>query len=253
MITLSSDFDWPYPAAMKGVIASRCDARLIDVTHQFPRGELRTTAFWLGEILPYFPPSVHLVVVDPGVGTDRDILVVRAGDHLLVGPDNGVLAHPASCLGGPRKAFALQEIESDSETFHGRDVFAPLAAELHGMDPADVGSLDSLIEREEIDAIRFPDPEVDDDTAKGTVLVIDGFGNVITNLPGSVLADRMGRSVRVNDESVPVRPSYGHVPVGARLATVGSHGNVELAVNQGRGSTAFDLESGDSVTVNRES
>ena len=98
MITLSSDFGAPYPAAMKGVIARACDARLVDVSHEFPRQDVSTAAFWLTQTLPYFPPAVHCVVVDPGVGTDRDALVVRAGEHALVGPDNGVLLPAASMV-----------------------------------------------------------------------------------------------------------------------------------------------------------
>ena len=98
MITLTSDFGSPYPAAMKGVLCTDTDARLVDIAHDFPRQDVRTTAFWLREVLPYFPPATHLVVVDPGVGTDRAALVIRAGEHVLVGPDNGVLAPVARRL-----------------------------------------------------------------------------------------------------------------------------------------------------------
>ncbi|MFC6729855.1 S-adenosyl-l-methionine hydroxide adenosyltransferase family protein, partial [Natronoarchaeum mannanilyticum] len=100
MITLSSDFGSPYPAAMKGVVLQRTDARLVDVSHTFPRQDVRAAAFWLREILPYFPPATHLVVVDPGVGTDRAAIAVEAGEHVLVGPDNGVLLPAARELAG---------------------------------------------------------------------------------------------------------------------------------------------------------
>ncbi|PSP76248.1 NAD operon protein, partial [Halobacteriales archaeon QS_3_64_16] len=98
MITLSSDFGSPYPAVMKGVLCSRTDTHLVDIAHDFPRQDVRTAAFWLREVLPYFPSAVHLVVVDPGVGTERKALVVRAGEHALVGPDNGILLPAARAL-----------------------------------------------------------------------------------------------------------------------------------------------------------
>jgi len=159
MITLASDFGSPYPAAMRGVIARHSDARLVDVTHDLPRQDVRAAAFWLRETLPWFPPATHLAVVDPGVGTDRAALVVRAGEHLLVGPDNGSLLPPARRLaaGGPPDpvlyrrfdgrddgdtpgdgeatgeiaAYRVDDSGARSATFHGRDVFAPTAALVH--------------------------------------------------------------------------------------------------------------------------
>jgi len=107
MITLSSDFGSPYPAAMKGVILSQSAARLVDVAHDFPRQDVRAAAFWLREVLPHFPPAVHLVVVDPGVGTDRAAIVVRAGDHALVGPDNGVLLPVARALADDLEIYRI--------------------------------------------------------------------------------------------------------------------------------------------------
>ena len=98
MLTLASDFGSPYPAAMKGVLRSRGVADLVDVAHDLPQGDPRAAAFWLRFVLPEFPPGVHLVVVDPGVGTDRAAVCVRAGEHALVGPDNGCLLPPARAL-----------------------------------------------------------------------------------------------------------------------------------------------------------
>ena len=91
MITLTSDFGSPYPAAMKGVMLRQTDAQLVDIAHDLPRQDPRAAAFWLRETVPYFPPAVHLAVVDPGVGTDRRAITIRVGDHALVGPDNGLL------------------------------------------------------------------------------------------------------------------------------------------------------------------
>jgi S-adenosylmethionine hydrolase len=286
MITLSSDFGWPYPAAMKGVLLQRTDARLVDVTHQFPRQDIRASAFWLREVLPFFPAAVHLVVVDPGVGTDRAAVVVRAGGHALVGPDNGVLLPVARRLarwtGGEKDGADGEDTASEgdtvdpgnvdvfrvgeqppagrdpdpgsdwppvpaSSTFHGRDVFAPAAAEVHRHG---VGGLDSAPGFERVETfvdLQFPGATVGTDTATGEVLVVDGFGNAITNVPGRVAADRFGATMYVDGERAPVRDTYARVEPGQRLVTVGSHGNVELAVNRGRGDEAFDVDTGSPI------
>jgi S-adenosylmethionine hydrolase len=256
MITLASDFGTPYPAAMKGAILKRCDARLVDVAHDFPRQNVRAAAFWLTQVLPEFPPSVHLVVVDPGVGTDRDALVIRAGDHLLVGPDNGVLLPPARELasGGNGDdyetdidAYELEIEDPRSSTFHGRDVFAPAAAAVHEAGIDRLPEVDGVMPAEDVTDLRLPDPELGADGAAGEILAIDDFGNSITNVPGDVLDGH--ETVRVDGEAVPVVPSYAHADVGQRVVTVGSHDNVEFAVNQGRGDEAFGLSVGDSVRI----
>jgi S-adenosylmethionine hydrolase len=254
MITLASDFGTPYPAAMKGVILQRTDARLVDVAHDFPRQDVRTAAFWLREVLPYFPPAVHLVVVDPGVGTDRAALAVRAGDHALVGPDNGVLLPAARELAVQADAVEIEvfEVEYEDEatastTFHGRDVFAPAAAEIHAAGVESFHEREDVTPAESYEDLQFPEPELRGSTSLGKVLVVDGFGNVVTNLPGDLLDGR--EEVRINDETAPVARAYAEREVGQRLVTVGSHGNVELAVNQGRGDEAFELSVGDDVRV----
>lgn len=285
MITLTSDFGTPYPAAMKGVVLQRTDARLVDVGHDFPRHDVRTAAFWLRETLPYFPPATHLVVVDPGVGTERDALVLRAGEHTLVGPDNGVLLPAARRLAGGDDLAPGNDIESGngletyvideqrlepveptggtspvvpggntdrgpaSTTFHGRDVFAPAAAAVHEGDPDRLESL-AVLEPADADPVdlTLPDATVDEDgRAVGEVLVVDDFGNVITNVPGTYLESR--EQIVANDDRVPVGDTFADVPTGDRLATVGSHGYVELDVNQGRGDEAFTLEVGDRVEL----
>ena len=251
MITLSSDFGSPYPAAMKGVILSRTDARLVDIAHDFPRQNVRAAAFWLREVLPWFPPAVHLVVVDPGVGTDRAALVIRAGDHALVGPDNGVLLPAARVLAGDRpiSVFEVQIDDPASHTFHGRDVFAPAAARVHEVGVDAIESVDGLEAVDDVVEFQFAEPVIGTASATGEVLVVDGFGNAITNVPGAVLDDRYGRSIEVNGEAVPVERSYAHVGPGDRLVTVGSHGYVELAVNRGRGDESFDISAGDDLRL----
>ena len=251
MITLASDFGSPYPAAMRGVVCSRCDARLVDVTHDLPRQDVRAGAFWLREVLPWFPPAVHCAVVDPGVGTDRAAVVVRAGEHALVGPDNGLLLPAARELAdpdSPPEVFEWCVADPASSTFHGRDVFAPAAATVHEADR--VEALDRATPADDYVDLRLPDAEVYDGGATGEVLVVDGFGNVITNVPGAVLDGR--DRVDVNGETYPVVPSYAHRDPGEALVTVASHGNVELAVNRGRGETAFGLGAGDRVALSWE-
>ncbi|MFB6133259.1 MAG: S-adenosyl-l-methionine hydroxide adenosyltransferase family protein [Halanaeroarchaeum sp.] len=243
MITLSSDFGSPYPAAMKGAILRRTDARLVDVAHDFPRQDVRAAAFWLREVLPQFPPAVHLAVVDPGVGTGRAVLAIAAGDHVLVGPDNGLLLPAARRIATDEPAvYAVDHGDPDSSTFHGRDVFAPLAADVHDGRPEIFDGDGRFSLAEDYESIAFPDPVWVDDEIRGEVLVVDGFGNAITNVPGHVLDGLFGSSVGVNDATVPVRRTYGAVDPGDRLVTVGSHGNVELAVNRGRGDDSFGVD-----------
>ncbi|MEZ3164576.1 SAM-dependent chlorinase/fluorinase [Halorubrum sp. RMP-47] len=277
MITLTSDFGSPYPAAMKGVIRRHTDAELIDVAHDLPRGDPRAAAFWLRFVLPEFPPAVHCAVVDPGVGTDRDALVVRAGEHVIVAPDNGLAMPPARALATDESDFEVWTLAVDdpaSETFHGRDVFAPAAArvrtaldeaasaEAGAADSAGDGSLDAdaiaaalsglddLAPASDPVDIHFPEPSVERDDGDaiaidGEVLAIDRFGNVITNVPGDLVRDRDW--LRVNGDLTPVAETFGAVDPGERLVTVGSHGYAECDVNDGRGDGAFDLRPGDAV------
>jgi S-adenosylmethionine hydrolase len=262
MITLSSDFGSPYPGAMKGVISQWTDTRLIDVSHDLPRQDLRQSAFWLRETLPYFPPAVHLAVIDPGVGTDRDAVVIRAGEHALVGPDNGVLLPVARALGGEHVEIFRVETRDESvegtdrtawpprlasSTFHGRDVFAPAAARVHEIGIDSLDEDEGLSRLDEYESIRFPEPVVSETAATGTVLAVDDFGNAITNIPGSFVEGAFGGEIRTNDTTVALRRSYARVDHGDPLVTVGSHGNVELAVNRGRGDEAFGVAAGEDV------
>ncbi|MFD1571755.1 SAM hydrolase/SAM-dependent halogenase family protein [Halorubrum laminariae] len=269
MITLTSDFGSPYPAAMKGVIRRHTSAELIDVAHDLPRGDPRAAAFWLRFVLPEFPPAVHCAVIDPGVGTGRDALVVRAGSHVVVAPDNGLAMPPARALAAAEDDVDIWTIDVDdppSATFHGRDVFAPTAARVHGAlaDETD-GSVSEMGPTAVVDALAgledlspapdpvdlvFPEPSVerDDDgvtAVDGEVLAIDRFGNVITNVPGELIAERDW--IRVDGDLTPVVETFGAVDPGERLVTVGSHGYVECDVNDGRGDGAFDARPGDSV------
>lgn len=245
MITLASDFGSPYPAAMKGVICQRTDARIEDIAHDLPRQDVRAAAFWLTQTLPYFPPAVHCVVVDPGVGTDRAALVVRAGDHALVGPDNGVLLPAARELADDIEVFRWSYEDPESSTFHGRDVFAPAAATVHNHGVTGLAELPRTSRTDGYVDRRFPTPTINRDRAHGEVLVVDDFGNAITNISGEELAAHASEEVTVNGWRASVRRAYAGVEAGEALVTVGSHGNVELAVNRGRGDEAFGVAAGD--------
>jgi S-adenosylmethionine hydrolase len=262
MLTLASDFGSPYPAAMKGVILGRTDARLVDVAHDLPRQDVRAAAFWCRETLPYFPPAVHLVVVDPGVGTDRDAVVVRAGAHAIVAPDNGVALPAARRIANAADAdvdcFRYAYSDPASSTFHGRDVFAPAAATVHEAGVDAVESLDATTVIESFEPAespesavdcRFPSADVADDTARGEVLAVDDFGNAITNVPGTFLDGREGSTLSVNGTTATVTRAFADVAAGERLVTVGSHGFVECDVNRGRGDDAFGLAPGDDVRL----
>ncbi|MCG1002220.1 MULTISPECIES: S-adenosyl-l-methionine hydroxide adenosyltransferase family protein [Halobacterium] len=249
MLTLSSDFGTPYPAAMKGVVLQSTDARLVDVAHDFPRQDVRAAAFWLREVLPYFPPAVHLVVVDPGVGTDRKAVVVRAGRHALVAPDNGVAVPAARRIDDDVEVFEIEVDDPASSTFHGRDVFAPAAADVHERGVEAFDDYPGYERLDDYETVAFPDPDLAGDVLRGEVLVVDGFGNAITNLPGRIVDDHFGDSVRVNRDRVRVERTYAAVEPGERVVTVGSHGNVELAVNRGRGDDAFGVEPGSPIEL----
>ncbi|ERG99595.1 MAG: hypothetical protein J07HQX50_00742 [Haloquadratum sp. J07HQX50] len=251
MLTLSSDFGSQYPAAMKGVILQHSDARVTDVTHSLPRQDIRAGAFWCRELLTQFPPAVHVIVVDPGVGTDRAALVVQAGSHILVGPDNGILrpvARKLTSTDEPKQYYRLTVESRASTTFHGRDVFAPAAVTIHerGLDrlvstpfltPVDTASLTSL---------RLPGYQDNVNEYTGSVIAIDNFGNVITSIPGTAVD---AARISVNGQSVPFVQAFAAVEPGSALVTTGSHGYLECDVNQGRGECYFDLSTGDMVSI----
>ncbi|WP_435195818.1 SAM hydrolase/SAM-dependent halogenase family protein [Natronomonas sp. EA1] len=249
MITLATDFGTPYPAAMKGVIHRRTDVEIEDIAHDFPRQDVRSAAFWLRFVLPEFPPSVHCCVVDPGVGTERKALVIRSGGHALVGPDNGLLLPVARRLGTP-EVFEVTVKDPASHTFHGRDVFAPVAADVHEVGVAELDRLPALSRTKDYTDLTFPEPSIANEEATGELLVVDDFGNAVSNIPGEVLEG--ADEATVNGETAPVVPSYAHLEAGERLVTVGSHGNVEFAVNQGRGDEAFGLSIGDDLALRWE-
>src|SRR5919197_481041 len=233
LITLLTDFGTAdgYVGEMKGTILSRVpEATIVDVSHDIPVQDVETARLTVARVWRRFPPgTVHLVVVDPGVGTPRGALAVASDERYLVGPDNGVLS-PALLVAGAR-ALALPVPAAAAPTFHGRDVFAPAAAELALGTPLDaLGSptLDVVIR-------RTPEPRrLADGAVEGQVIAIDRFGNAITN----VVAIR-AVSVEVNGTVLPVRRIYADSAPGEPVAVVGSMGLIELAVRDGNGAATL--------------
>ena len=259
IITLLTDFGLEdgYVAAMKGVIAGIApDADVVDVTHLIPPQDVASGRFRLLTVTPYFPPgTVHLAVVDPGVGTRRRAVAVRSSSgSLLVGPDNGLLlgaleADPAVAaveLSEPR----FWRMPAPSATFHGRDVFAPVAAHLaRGVALELLGpavALDSLV------SVELPPWRPVPGGAEGAVQAVDRFGNLISNVPGTVLSAVGAWTASIAGRTVTGRGTYGDVPPGEALALVGSHGFVEIAVRQGSARNALEASIGMAVAIRCE-
>jgi S-adenosylmethionine hydrolase len=257
-VTLLTDYGLEdgFVAACHGVIASLCPpARIIDITHLVPPGDVRRGAAIMAQTVPYLPPGVHVAVVDPGVGTRRRAVALAAGERVFVGPDNGVLSWAAE----PEiRAYELTDkelwLDPVSATFHGRDIFAPVAAHIAaGRDVASVG--------EEIDPaglVKLPPPSrsVREGTAEGEVVTVDRFGNVQLSLTGGDL-DRIGAqcggALTMTLGRHSVRMSYGEtfgsVPPGELVAYTDAAGQVALAVNAGNAAQRLGLPPGAHVRL----
>jgi S-adenosylmethionine hydrolase len=261
IITFLSDFgdtDW-FVGVVHGVLYSLApEAHVADLGHAVPPGNIARAAFMLEAAAPDFPPlTVHLAVVDPGVGTDRRALAVAAHGQFFVGPDNGLLEW-ALCAPGA-EAHALTETrffrQPVSRTFHGRDVFAPVAAGLARGEPlAAFGPLVS-------DPVRLPahDPVRRGDALVGHVVFLDRFGNALTNLTAHAMerafgagADDAAFEVRLLDRRISgLARSYGDAPVGTLVAIVGSSGRLEIAQVGGAATLRLGIGEGDAVEVRR--
>jgi len=236
-----------------GVIARIApEARVIDITHGIQPGRVLQGALMLANTLAYMPEGVHLAVVDPGVGTDRRPLAVRAGrGDVLVGPDNGLLQKQESVLGGVDEAVALARspwlLQPLSATFHGRDVFAPAAAHLAaGVPAAEAGP-----EIDPATLVRLPDPvvTVGDGWIESEVVTVDRFGNVQLAAGGDVLAG-LGPDLVINGAVRARRgATFGDVGPGDLLVFEDSAGRVAIAVNNGRAVVVLSVRPGDVVRV----
>ena len=241
LITLLTDFGTAdgYVAELKGVLYSQAPGvQVIDLSHDVPPQDVELARLTVARYWRRFPVgTVHLIVVDPGVGTARAALVVESEGRLLLGPDNGVLS-PALLLSGAR-AHALPVPPSAARTFHGRDVFAPAAAALAmgaAAESLGIPHADAVVRRTK-EAVRR-----DDGAVIGEIISVDRFGNAITNLLGA----RSG-VVAAGGRPVPIRTTYADVAVGAPVAMSGSSGLLEIAVRDGSAAATLGLARGATV------
>jgi S-adenosylmethionine hydrolase len=255
IITLTTDFgeDSPYAAVMKGVILGLSPhARLMDLTHQIPPQDIRHAAYFLATALPYFPrETLHVIVVDPGVGSERALLYVEVMDQRLLVPDNGCWTELDRAGRSPPRVRRLTEDrywrQPVSKTFHGRDILAPVAAHLSlGLDPALLGP-----SAEEWVRLDRPPVLTGRNSLTGHVVFIDHFGNLITNLRQESLGAAAGADmvVRVARESPRWVHTYADAGPGTLVALVSSSRTVEVAVVQGNAARLLGAGIGTPVRV----
>ena len=258
VITLLSDFGDLYPASMKGVIFGiNPDANIVDISHSVPAQDVKAGAFMLAATAKYFPSgTVHVAVVDPGVGTNRRAIAIRAeskehGIHFLIGPDNGLLIPAAGSIGD----FEVYEITNDtlfrdadvSATFHGRDIFAPVGAHIsNGFEIEKVGKRIN-----DYTILDFGNGVKNGDIIEGRIIFIDSFGNIITNIQSATVDYKSCDLLEIWGEQIVFRSSYGFSGEGELLALIGSHGYLEIAVNQGRAAQFFNKKQDDGIIVRK--
>ncbi len=246
-----------YAGTMKGVIYSICEnARIVDLTHTVEPQDVIGAAFVLRSSYEYFPPdSIFVCVVDPGVGGKRDIICMKAGGRTFLAPDNGLL----SMLEAERKADAIRAVENKelwldgvSTTFHGRDIFAPVAARL-----AEGAGIEKVGPRKRtIKALKLPKPvKTTAGTLKGEIVYIDQFGNLITNVGEATLQTNLPQAFEDISVSVAgsktkgISGSYGDVKEGELVALIGSSGYLEIAANRGSAYKKLGCERGTDVII----
>jgi len=254
VITMTTDFGHkgPFTGVMKGVILQRFrQATIVDLTHEIPAHWPPEAGFWLSRSYHYFPRgTVHVAIVDPGVGTEREILVAALDGHVFMAPDNGLLA-PLLANQSAAEVFALEtgrlgslKLPAPSATFHGRDIFAPVAAELAAgrMRPADAGRRLHEWTPEWLD-----EPEVTATRVSGVIVTIDAFGNLISNIDGTLLRHLAAPQVRLGGHTIGLEKTYGRKQPGSYLALVNSFGVLEIA--RAEGNAAEGLGSGRGAPV----
>jgi S-adenosyl-L-methionine hydrolase (adenosine-forming) len=254
IVTLTTDFGLrdAYVAEMKGTIlaiarSARRAVQLVDVTHEVAPHDVAEGALALEAAAAWFPPgTVHVAVVDPGVGTARRGLALAAGEHVFIGPDNGLFT-PFLVQGW--RAFELRapeyRLSEVSATFHGRDVFAPAAAHVAlGVDPARLGPSVT-------DPVRLPWSQTGDGKrgVVGAVVHVDRFGNLVTSIRAGSLPDLRTMTVRLAGRPIPVVTTYGDLAPGRPGALVGSSGRLEIAVREASAAVALRARRGTPVTL----
>ena len=262
VVTLLTDYgtDSEFAGVCHGVIRRVCpDAAIVDVTHGIARHDVRQGALVLRNALPYMPVGVHVAVVDPQVGTERRAVAVRCGDgNVLVGPDNGVLSLAAAAAGGVVEAVDVSRsrhrLEPVSATFHGRDVFAPVAAAIAAGEPlAEAGEPLSI---DELAVLELPRPVRDGDTLVAHALLADVYGNVTLDvrhedLPGTGLALGHALEVEVGGKTTTAMftTTFADVPPAELLLYEDASRTLALAVNRGDAAALLGLRVDDEVRL----
>ncbi|HEY8054223.1 MAG TPA: SAM-dependent chlorinase/fluorinase [Steroidobacteraceae bacterium] len=256
VVTITTDFghQGPFVGVIKGVILARFPAaRIIDLTHEIVVHWPAEAGFWLCRAYGYFPAgTVHVAVVDPGVGTSRDIIAVEAGGHFFLAPDNGLLAPLVNRTAGARivrlmpAQLARIGVNRPSATFHGRDILAPVAAEL----AAGRCALENLGDAtQSIVPAWVDEPAIDAHSVTGMVITIDHFGNLITNIDGPLFERFRLPIVHAGNHSFPVLRTYGDARPGEYLALVNSFGVLEIARAEQSAAEGLGLSRGAPVVV----
>lgn len=259
MITLTTDFgDAAYTGAMRGAILSVApQAKLVDISHAVDPHDIQGGAFAMFTAVPYFPEgTVHVGVIDPGVGTERRGIAIEAGDQILVGPDNGLLL-PAARRLGIQRIVELAESkywrDEIARTFHGRDIFGPVAAHLdQGVDLEDLGPRMDLSDLEDL---GFGEPTIQEGVWTCEIVNTDPFGNATTNMPGTTVLDEVDFGATAVIEIGGQRlkaglfETYGQAPGGQPFVTIGSANLAELALREASFAEAYGLEVGDEVKL----
>jgi S-adenosylmethionine hydrolase len=260
LVTLTTDFgeDSPYVAAIKGVILGiHPQVQLVDLSHQIPPQNLRHAAFFLANTIPHFPrEAIHVIVVDPGVGSERALFYVNMDGHRLLVPDNGCWTPLTRGQSAPPVVRRLEEPRywrsSVSATFHGRDILAPVAAWLsRGLNPDLLGP--TVLQWA---TLEIADPQHQDGRWKGEIVFVDHFGNLITNIPGEAvlaLAESSRRITIQGEEISGLSRTYAEAEPGTMMALLSSCGNVEIAVNQGNAAARLQAGPATPVLIGRRS
>jgi S-adenosylmethionine hydrolase len=258
IISLTTDFGLkdPYVAEMKAVILGICPrATIVDISHEIEKFNVRMGGYVLACSVPYFPKgTIHVAVIDPGVGAEREAILIETEQAFFVGPNNGVLALAARKAGRVKQIRKMTSqklmLQRVSNTFHGRDVFAPAAAHLaKGRPSAEFGP-----RIKEFVVPAFARVEKKEDTLVGEVVHVDGFGNIVTNFgkkeSESLRIDQMV-NVKIKDGKLSLKfcRTYADVEEQEPLLLLGSHDFLELSLNRGDAARAFKVETGDKIAL----
>ena len=256
IVTLTTDFGHkgPFVAVMKGVMLSRYPKiEIVDLTHDIPAHWPPEAGFWISRSYRYFPEgSVHVAIVDPGVGTEREIILVEHDRHLFIAPDNGLL-DPVISLSEQPTVIQLEleklghiHASDPSPTFHGRDIFAPIAAELAAgrIEAADMGS-----RTQQWTPGWVSDAESSNGLVSGIVVTVDAFGNLITNIDASLINEMQNPVAHVAGHDLELKATYGRAKPGEFLALINSFGVLEIARAEGSAADGLGTERGAPVTV----